>query len=63
MIKKFFINLFGFKTPVDRKKTELAKLQQKAFEAQRNGDLALAGKYYLEAEMLETEIIEMAKEK
>ena len=32
-------------------------LQQKAFEAQRNGDLRTAGKYLLEAEELETDIV------
>lgn len=52
-------NLLGLKTPVEKKMVKLSKLQELGFRAQRNGDLRLAGKYYHEAEMLETEIAEM----
>ena len=48
--------LFGIKSPIEKKKRILESLQQKAFLAQRNGNLRLAGKYYHEAELLETEI-------
>jgi len=50
--------LFGLKSPIEKKKAKLATLRQKAFQAQRNGDLRKAGKYLHEAEMLETMIIE-----
>lgn len=56
---KWFRKILGIKSPLDKKKIELSRLQEKAFKAQRNGDLRLAGKYYHEAEMLETEIVEM----
>jgi len=52
--------LFGFKTPLEKKQSRLSTLQEKAFQAQRNGDLRLAGKYYHEAEVLETEIVKMS---
>ena len=51
--------LFGIKSPIEKKKDELSKLQEKAFQAQRNGDLRLAGQYYHKAEALETEIVKM----
>ncbi len=60
---KWLKKIFGIKSPIAKKQAQLQTLQEKGFQAQRNGDLALAGKYYLEAEMLDTEIIEMAKEK
>ena len=40
-----------------RKRSKLSKLQQKIFEAQRKGDIKLAGELSLEAEKLEEEII------
>ena len=59
----WFRKLLGIKTSIEKKKIKLADLQEKAFQAQRNGDLRLAGKYYHEAEILETEIVEsVAKE-
>ena len=54
--------LLGFKSPLEKKQMELSRLQEKALQAQRNGDLRSAGKFYHEAEMLETEIIEMMAE-
>ena len=54
---KWLLNLLGFKGSIERKKLKLNMLQQKAFEAQRNGDLRTAGKYLLEAEELETDIV------
>ena len=58
---KWFKKLLGIKTPLEKKLAELGKLQEKGFLAQRNGDLRLAGKYYHEAELLETEIAGMTK--
>lgn len=55
--------LFGLKSPIEKKKVTLERLQQKAFLAQRNGNLRLAGKYYHEAELLETEIEKLTREK
>ena len=55
---KWFRKLFGLKTPLEKKKAKLALLRQKAFEAQRVGDLRAAGKYLHEVEMLETVIVE-----
>jgi hypothetical protein len=51
--------LLGIKSPLEKKQAELTKLQQKGFEAQRNGDLRKAGEYYHAAEILGAEIIEM----
>tara|TARA_B100000424_G_scaffold197942_1_gene155085 strand:- start:1 stop:183 length:183 start_codon:yes stop_codon:yes gene_type:complete len=45
----------GFNS-TQRKRTKLQRIRKKAFEAQRNGNLSLAGKYLLEAEILETQI-------
>ncbi len=57
----WFKKIFGIKTPVERKQQQLAAIQEKAFQAQRNGDLRLAGKYFYEAVAIETEIVEMLK--
>ena len=59
---KWLLNLLGFKGSIERKKLKLTMLQQKAFEAQRNGDLRTAGKYLSEAEELETEIVDAQKD-
>ena len=59
---EWFRKLFGLKSPLAKKQAKLKKLQEKAFQAQRNGNLSLAGKYYHEAEILETEIVEMISE-
>jgi hypothetical protein len=55
---KWFIKMLGFKSGIEKKKDKLKDLQAKAFQAQRNGNLRLAGKYFLEAENLETEIMD-----
>ena len=57
---KWVRQILGILDPLERKKAELADLQEKAFNAQRNGDLRLAGKYLLEAGRLETEIVDLA---
>jgi hypothetical protein len=54
--------ILGIKTPLERKRHAIAVLQEKAFKAQRNGDLSLAGVYLLEAEILETEIFELTED-
>ena len=51
--------LLGIKTPVEKKLVEVDKLQKLAFEAQRKGDLSLAGKYQLGVDKLYDEIEEM----
>jgi len=56
---KWIKKLFGIKSNLEKKQDELRRLQKKGFEAQRNGDLRTAGKYYHAAEILETEISEM----
>tara|TARA_B100000123_G_C25723668_1_gene425793 strand:- start:983 stop:1156 length:174 start_codon:yes stop_codon:yes gene_type:complete len=53
----------GFSSPIDKKIKRLQSLQNKAFEAQRNGNLRLAGKYLLEAEVLEKEILQAQNQK
>ena len=55
---KWLLKMLGFKTSIEKKQTKLLSLQQKAFEAQRNGDLRTAGKYLAEAELLETKIVD-----
>ncbi len=56
---KWIRKLFGIKASLARKQAKLKSIRDKAFQAQRNGNLSLAGKYYHEAEMLETEIAEI----
>jgi len=51
--------LLGIKTPVEKKVAEIDKLQKLAFEAQRKGDLSLAGKYQLDVDKLYDEIEEI----
>ena len=55
---KWLLELLGFKGSIERKKVKLKMFHEKAFQAQRNGDLRLAGEYLLKAEILETEIID-----
>ena len=57
----WLMSLFG-NNKIDKKRKELKKLQTKAFDAQRKGDLSLSGMYHLEAEALENEISELTKE-
>ena len=49
---KWLKNLLGIKTKQEKLRTELAKLQGLAFEAQRKGDMELAGEYSLKAEQI-----------
>lgn len=53
----WFKSLFGFLDPKKKLEKKLAVLNKKAFEAQRNGDLSLAGKYQVEAEKVIDDII------
>ena len=55
-------SIFGFGDPLKKKKAELAALQERAFQAQRAGDLRTAGKWLQKAELLETEIVEAMNE-
>lgn len=58
---KWLKNLFT-SSELDKKKKQLELAQQLAFEAQRNGDLRKAGKFLLEAEAIEKEILEIQNE-
>ncbi len=60
---KWILELLGLKPTLKRKKRNLAILREKAFQAQRNGNLSLCGKYTLQAEFLETEICEEEADK
>jgi hypothetical protein len=51
------LHLYLYKDGVEKKITKLSKLQKKIFEAQRKGDIRLAGELSLEAEKLEKQII------
>ena len=42
--------LFGFKSETEKKRDQIKKLYEKAFHAQRKGDLSLAGDYQKQAE-------------
>ena len=55
---QWILELLGLKSSTNRQKQKLEQLRQKAFEAQRNGNLRLAGKYLAEAEVLETQILD-----
>ena len=58
---KWIKRIFGIKSPIEKKQSQLRILQEKGYLAQRNGDLRSAGKFYHEAEILETEIAEMIR--
>jgi len=55
--------LFGWKTSeereLDRLRKKCEKLQKKAFDAQRNGNLRLAGEYQQQARELEDRIVDL----
>ncbi len=51
--------LLGIKTPIEKKKDEVDRLQKLSFDAQRKGDLSLAGKYQQQIEALYDEIEEL----
>ena len=42
--------LFGLKSELEKKQEQIKKLHEKAFHAQRKGDLSLAGDYQKQAE-------------
>lgn len=44
--------LFGFKSELEKKQDRIKKLHEKAFHAQRKGDLSLAGEYQKQAEKI-----------
>ena len=44
--------LFSFKSELEKKQDQIRKLEAKAFEAQRNGDLSLAGDYQRQAQVI-----------
>ena len=44
--------LFGFKSDLEKKQDQIRKLEEKAIQAQRNGDLSLAGDYQKQAEKI-----------
>ena len=54
---QWLLKILGIKSAIEKKEDQLARLREKAFQAQRNGDLSLSGKYLIEAEKLETEIL------
>jgi flagellar motor component MotA len=49
--------LFGFKTELEKKQEQIKKLHEKAFHAQRKGDLSLAGDYQKQAEEIADSIL------
>ena len=49
--------LFGIKSNLERKQEQIRKLHKKAFDAQRKGDLSLAGKYQKEADEIADSIL------
>ena len=49
--------LLGFKSELQKKYDQIRKLEEKAFQAQRNGDLSLAGKYQKQADEIADSIL------
>ena len=49
--------LLGFKTDLEKKLEKIRKLEEKAFQAQRNGDLSLAGEYQKQSEAISDSIL------
>ena len=49
--------LLGFKSELQKKQEQIKKLHEKAFQAQRNGDLSLAGDYQKQAEEIADSIL------
>ena len=58
---QWLLKILGIKSAIEKKEDQLARLREKAFQAQRNGDLSLTGKYLIEVERLETEILNEKK--
>lgn len=50
--------ILGILTPIEKKKKQLSIVLEKAFKAQRNGDLKNAGILQKEAAEIENEILE-----
>ena len=48
--------MFGFKSALEKKQDMIRKLHEKAFQAQRKGDLSLAGDYQKQAAEIEDSI-------
>jgi hypothetical protein len=44
--------LLGLKSDLEKKQDQIRKLEEKAFQAQRNGDLSLAGEYQQQAKKI-----------
>jgi len=57
------IYLYVFEDSIDKKLLKLTKLQRKVFEAQRKGDIRLAGELSLQAEKLEKKILKQRGDK
>lgn len=55
---KWFLNIFST-SEIDKKRKKVAELQEKAFKEQRNGNLSLSGKYQMEAQKIEDEILKI----
>mgnify|MGYP001244770767 FL=1 len=53
-IKQFL----GLKSELEKKQDQIRNLEAKAFQAQRNGDLSLAGDYQKQAEAIANSINE-----
>ncbi len=60
---QWLLTLLGFMNNTEKKKRKAADLREKAFKAQRNGNLRLAGEYTLEAEQIENELFEAHADK
>jgi len=45
-------NILGLKSETDKKYDQMKKLHEKAFHAQRKGDLSLAGDYQKQAQAI-----------
>lgn len=54
---QWILELLGIRTSTKRLRQQISQLQKKAFEAQRNGNLRLAGKYLSEAKDLEEKLL------
>ena len=53
-------NILGLKSETDKKYDQMKKLHEKAFHAQRKGDLSLAGDYQKQAQAI-ADSIEQSK--
>ena len=60
---KWIKKLFGIESKTEKLRRLLVKYERLAFEAQRKGDIKLAGELSIEAEKLEKQIINERGEK